>query len=44
MVLEAIFKGRQLCEIQCLYENLTSNDCVEKENMNCKLKLHIKGF
>ena len=34
--------------IQCLHENLMSNNfrktAVLEKNMNCKLKLHSKGF
>ena len=48
-VLEAILTGRQPREkLQCLYENLMSNNfrktAVLKKNMNCKWKLHSKGF
>ena len=47
---DAILTSRQRREkLQCLYENPMSNnfrktaDCSGK-NMNCKLKLHSKGF
>ena len=48
-VLEAILKSRQPREkLQCLYENLMSNNfrqtAVLKKIINCKLKLHSKGF
>ena len=49
MVLEAISTNSQLCEkLQCLYENLMLNNvrktAVLKKKMNCKLKLHSKGY
>ena len=45
MVLEPILTSRQLREkLQCLYENLMSNNfrekAVLKKKMNCTLKLH----
>ena len=48
-VFDRILTNRQTREkLQCLYENPMSNnfrktDFLEK-NMNCKLKLHSKGF
>ena len=48
-VVNAILTSRQTREkLQCFYENLMSNnfrktDFLEKK-MNCKLKLHSKGF
>ena len=48
-VSEAILKSRQPPEkLQCLYENLMSNNFRKtaflNKNMNCKLKLRSKGF
>ena len=48
-VFDAILTSRQTREkLQCLYENLVSNSfretAVLEKNMNCKLKLHSKGF
>ena len=48
-VFDAILTSRQTCEkLQCLYENLLSNDfrktAVLKKNMSCKLKLQNKGL
>ena len=48
-VFDAILTSRQPREkLQCLYENLMSNNfrktAILKKNMNCKLKLHSKGF
>ena len=50
-VFDAFLTSRQTREkLQCLYENLMSNNfgktrtAVLKKNMNCKLKLHSKGF
>ena len=48
-VFDAILTSREMREkLQCLYENLISNNfrktAVQKKNMNCKLKLHSKGF
>ena len=48
-VFDAILTSRQPREkLQCLYENLISNNfrktAILKKNMNCKQKLHSKGF
>ena len=48
-VFDAILTSRQPCEkLQCLYENLMSNNfrktAILEKNMNCKIKLHSKGF
>ena len=48
-VFDAILTSRQTREkLQCLYENPVSNNfrktAVLEKNMNCKLKLHSKGF
>ena len=46
---DIILTSRQTREkLQCLYENLMSNDfrktASSEKNMICKLKLHSKGF
>ena len=49
-VFDAILTRRQKREkLQCLYENLVSNNfrritVLKKKKMNCKLKLHSQGF
>ena len=48
-VFDAILTSRQTCEkLQCLYENLMSNNFRKtvflKKKINCKLKLQSKGL
>ena len=48
-VFDAILTSRQTCEkLQCLYENLMSNNfrkrAVLNKNISCKLKLKSKGL
>ena len=46
-VFDAILTSRQMCEkLQCLYENLMSNNFrrTGEQNINCKLKLQSKGL